>query len=84
VARVALVSREADEVGGMWDHFTKWSASIASFLADRTGGRATDLEAVVVSAAAWSGLWGAIVTWALSEDEQPDAVSERARRVLAL
>jgi AcrR family transcriptional regulator len=83
-ARVALVSREADEVGGMWAHYTTWSTSIAAFLAGRTGGGADDLENVVVSGALWSGLWGAIVTWALSDEELPDAVLERARVILTL
>jgi AcrR family transcriptional regulator len=83
-ARVALVSREADEVGGMWDHYSKWTASIASFLATRSGGRADDLETMVLSGALWSGLWGAIVTWALGPDEQPDTVLGRAREILSL
>jgi hypothetical protein len=68
----------------MWDHYSKWTASIASFLAARSGGRTDDLETMVLSGALWSGLWGAIVTWALGPDEQPDAVLERAREILSL
>ncbi|GAB3618389.1 hypothetical protein GCM10027416_29460 [Okibacterium endophyticum] len=86
-SRVALVAGEPNEVAATWENYGEWIESVSLFIARRSpnpDASPEDLEARVLGGMIWSGLWGAIVFWALSDEDTPDAILARARALIQL
>lgn len=56
---------------------------IASFVANRTGLPAEGMYAQLVSRIVWTTSWTALLAWAASGDERPDAALEEAFALIA-